>query len=73
MKYIFTGNGACIPGLPRELSSEEITAMNDEQRDIWKAALESGAYTEVIETPSSRARKSKSEGDALSSSKGEQP
>lgn len=63
MKYKFVGNGACIPGLPHEISQAEIDQFNPEQMKIWNAALSSGAYIEVVDEPAekpARVRKTKS-------------
>ena len=46
-KYIYQGDGAGIPGLPREISEEEINQFNPEQAQTWSDLLAAGAYVEV--------------------------
>ena len=60
MKYKFAGDGACVPGLPLDITEEEVSQFNVEQRQAFEAALASGAYVEIGEEPKpARAPKSK--------------
>lgn len=65
-KYIYHGDGACIPGLPTEISEEEINQFNVEQAQVWNDALKSGAYIEVAEEKPARVFKSSKKSDAPS-------
>ena len=47
MKYKFKGDGACVPGLPLEISEEEAGLLNSEQAQVLKDALASGVYIEI--------------------------
>jgi hypothetical protein len=60
MKYKFVGDGACVPGLPLDITAEEVSQFNVEERQAFDAALTSGAYVEIGEEPKpARAPKSK--------------
>lgn len=57
-QYIYQGDGAGIPGLPREISEAEIDQFNPEQAQAWSEALASGAYVEVGAPRAIKPRKS---------------
>ncbi len=46
-KYRFIGDGAGIPGLPREVTETDLSQMNDEQRAELDEALAMGFYIEI--------------------------
>lgn len=59
-KYKFVGDGACVPGLPLEVSEIDIDLFNVEQKQAFDAALASGLYIEDgAETRPARSTKSK--------------
>ena len=50
-KYKFVGSGACVPGLPHEITDQEIDQFNEAQLDVWLSALASGQYQDVSVEP----------------------
>jgi len=50
MKYKFVGNGRGIPGLPHEVSDEDVKVLGMEE--VLKAALKNGNYVKVEEKKS---------------------
>jgi len=44
-KYVFVGSGAGVPGLPHELTDEEVVELG--VRKLLRGALKAGSYKEV--------------------------
>lgn len=58
-KYRFNQSGAGVPGLPHEITDQEVSQFNPEQLGLWHAALESGVYVEVTDASRKPVRKSR--------------
>jgi len=58
-KYKFNGTGPGVPGLPHEISDEQVAQFNPEQTELLKAALAAGTYIEIDAPKPARVSKSK--------------
>ena len=70
-KYRFNGTGPGVPGLPHEISEEQVTQFNSEQRNLLNAALAAGTYVEIEDAPKP-ARISKSKKSAPIADEGDE-
>jgi len=43
--YIYVGDGACIPGLPKVISQSEVDTYNGDQLALLQEAVAEGLYT----------------------------
>ncbi len=69
-KYKFNGTGPGVPGLPHEISDEQVAQFNPEQRELLTAAIAAGTYVEIEDAPKpARAIKSRK---SATSDEGEQ-
>ncbi len=46
-KYKFNGTGPGVPGLPHEISDEQVAQFNPGQRELLTAAIAAGTYIEI--------------------------
>lgn len=45
--YKFAGDGACVPGLPLEITEEQASQLGDAERTLLNNAVASGVYIEI--------------------------